>query len=249
MWYEIPAGDSSFCLGYLSKSDQSSNFVVHAPPRVFFGVSITLSENRKSHDFLAMLVVATLFSVPSIIFLMLLVSNRETRELLDTLLWRTLLLLNSVPSVQLTVLALYSMSIWAIVLGGIQWMVPGWGPRKLLQKPSQVPASRNEVLICLIAACLGMLAIACSEFDPAAFWDNAGSSALKFFSKPFLTLESSQANLLGFLFSWLAFFVGIAFYDRYSLDRDSSWKFLAATVIGGSTILLNLMLNLILRGI
>lgn len=128
-------------------------------------------------------------------------------------------------------------------------MVPGWGPRKLLQKPSQIPAFRNEVLLCLIAACLGTLAIACSEFDSTALWDNAGYSALKFFSKPYLTPEASLPNFVGFLLSWLAFFVGIAFYDRYSLDRVSSRKFLAAAVMSGGTLLINLILNLLLRGI
>lgn len=224
-------------------------FVVHAPARLFFGVSITLSAYRKSHDPLATLMVATLYSVPSMIFLVLWVSNRAIRESLETPLWRTLLLLDSVPSVQLTVLALYSISFWAIVLGGIQWMAPGWGPRKLLQKPSQIPASRNEVLLCLIAACLGTLAIACSELEVGSLWTVDGLPALRVFSKRDLVLQDRQINMTGFLFSWLAFFAGIASYDHYSLDRVSSRKFLAAAGISGGTLLVNLILNLLLRGI
>jgi len=211
-----------------------------------------LNENQRLNRAQAAFVTAVWLNIPTTFFLIILVSLKPVREALDldgNSVWGILAFHNSPPSVFFTMLVILGMGAWTLIFRSLYRILPDWIIHSLLPKTSSNHAERITVLLPIVTAMLGVIAIACSELSYHGIWSSNGLSGLKFYSNPHLTPNANLANGFGFFSSWTAFIAGIGMLYRYPSDRASSRWFLTGAIVGGTTLLSNLAINLILRGI
>lgn len=191
-------------------------------------------------------------NIPTTSFLIILVSLKPVREALDldgNSFWKILTFHNSPSSVFSTMLVILGLGVWTFILQSLYRILPDRIIHSLLPKTSTNHAERIAILLPIVTAMLGVIAFACSELSYHGIWNSNGLSGLKFYSSPHLTPNANLANGFGFLCSWIAFIAGIGMLYRYPSDRASSRWFLTGAIVGGTTLLSNLAINLTLRGI
>ncbi|MCA9095119.1 MAG: hypothetical protein KDA68_16650 [Planctomycetaceae bacterium] len=211
-----------------------------------------MKDNQKLSRARAAFATAAILNIPTTFFLIILFSLKSVREALDldgNSVWGILAFHNSPPSVLSTMLVILGLGVWTLIFRCLFRILPDRIIHSLLPKTSSNHAERIVVLLPIVTAILGVIAIACSELSYHGIWSSNGLSGLKFYPSPHLTPNANLANGFGFLCSWIAFIAGIVMRYRYPSDRASSRRFLTGAIIGGSTLLSNLAINFILRGI